>query len=286
MTSSFEAAPSLSANPLEDVRALVEFRFMVSALEAGAIVAVCAACVGWFMVLRRESFAGHTLSVMAFPGAAAAALLGLPAGVGYFTFCAVSAGAIGAGRGGAGESAALTGTVQAVGLAAGFLLLSLYRGVLGDYESLLFGSFLGVTVGQVVALAIVCAVSLATLAVIARPLLLASIDPGIASSRGLSVRALGVSFLLLLALTVAATAQITGALLVFALLVAPPAAAREITPRIGAGIALAAVLGVAITWAGLAVAYFYDLPAGPPVATLGFASYALARTWRAVSGRD
>ncbi|MGI8558687.1 MAG: metal ABC transporter permease [Solirubrobacteraceae bacterium] len=280
MISSFDTARSLSPNPVEDVRRLLEFRFMVSALEAGAVVALCAACVGWFMVLRRESFVGHTLSVMAFPGAAAAALLGLPAGAGYFAFCAAGAGAIGAGGGARGNSA-LTGTVQAVALAAGFVLLRLYRGVLGDYETLLFGSFLGVTRGQVLLLAVVCVAALAALAAIARPLLLASIDPQIALARGLPVRALGVLFLLILALTVAATAQITGVLLVFALLVAPAAAAREITPRIGAGIALAALLGVAIVWIGLATAYFYDLPIGAPVATLAFAAYALARVGRA-----
>ena len=59
-----------------DLRGLFGFQFMVNAYEAGTIVAVTAAVVGWFMVLRRQTFAGHTLSVVAFPGAAAATLLG------------------------------------------------------------------------------------------------------------------------------------------------------------------------------------------------------------------
>ena len=72
---------------------------MVNALEAGTIVAVMAGVAGWFMVLRRESFAGHTLSVMAFPGATGAVLIGLPAAAGYFTFCGASALVIGGSAG-------------------------------------------------------------------------------------------------------------------------------------------------------------------------------------------
>src|ERR1700739_985921 len=141
---------------------------MVNALEAGTIVAVMAGVVGWFMVLRRETFAGHTLSVMAFPGATFALLLGLSAAVGYYTFCGACAlviGAAGAGRRrNRGEESAVTGTVQAFGLACGFLFLSLYQGVLANYESLLFGSFLGITSGQVITLALVAAAALVLLA--------------------------------------------------------------------------------------------------------------------------
>src|SRR5437879_9975625 len=78
----------LSWNPLTDLHQLVSYPFMVNALEAGTIVAVMAGVVGWFMVVRQQTFAGHTLSVVAFPGAAAASLAGLPVAVGYFGACA------------------------------------------------------------------------------------------------------------------------------------------------------------------------------------------------------
>jgi len=83
-TIGISAAPlaSVSVDLLSDVRQLTAFPFMVNALEAGTVVAVMAGVVGWFMVLRRESFAGHTLSVMAFPGATGALLIGLPAAAG------------------------------------------------------------------------------------------------------------------------------------------------------------------------------------------------------------
>jgi zinc/manganese transport system permease protein len=181
-----------------------------------------------------------------------------------------------------GQESAITGAVQAFGLACGFLFLSLYEGVLANYESLLFGSFLGITTGQVLALALVAAAALALLALGGRPLLFASLDQGVAAARGVPARALGVCFLVLLGLAVAETAQITGALLVFALLVAAPASAQLITPRIGAGLALSVVLAVLITWVGLALAYFYNYPVGFYITTVACAVYLLARGLRAL----
>src|SRR5438445_13813570 len=128
------ATPSLSPNPLTDLRELFTFPFMVHALAAGTIVAVLAAVAGWYMVLRRQSFAGHTLSVMAFPGAAGAALAGLPASLGYYLACGAAAVAMGSTSRGIGSSygteTAAIGTVQTVGLAAGFLFLQLNHAVL------------------------------------------------------------------------------------------------------------------------------------------------------------
>jgi zinc/manganese transport system permease protein len=280
-----QAGPSL--DPVADLQRLTAFPFMVNALEAGTVVAAMSGVIGWFMVLRRQTFAGHTLSVMAFPGATGALLIGLSAPLGYFVFSGMAALGIGAttgARGGAerGREAAITGVVQAFGLACGFLFLSLYEGVLSNYESLLFGSFLGITRGQVLALALVAAVALAALAIVGRPLLFASLDEGVARARGVPTRLLSLGFLLLLGLAVAETAQITGALLVFALLVAPPATAQLITPRIGASIALSVVIGVLTTWVGIALAYFYDYPVGFYVTTVAFALYVLARVARAV----
>jgi zinc/manganese transport system permease protein len=284
-----QAGPSLDL--ISDLRQLTAYPFMVSALEAGTIVAVMAGVVGWFMVLRRQTFAGHTLSLMAFPGATGALLIGLSAAAGYFVFAVVAALVIGLAAGSQaqrnrGEESAITGTVQALGLACGFLFLSLYHGVLANYESLLFGTFLGITRGQVLTLAIVAAVALALLAIIGRPLLFASLDEGVARARGVPTRALGLGFLTLLGLAVAETAQITGALLVFALLVAPPATAQLMTPRIGASLVLSVILGVLITWVGVGLAYFYDYPVGFYITTVAFVVYVAVRTLAAVSGRS
>ncbi len=276
---------ALSIDLISDFRELTAYPFMVNALEAGTIVAVMAGVVGWFMVLRRETFAGHTLSVMAFPGATFALLLGVSAAIGYYTFCGACALVIAAAAAGRrrhrGEESAVTGTVQAFGLACGFLFLSLYQGVLAGYENLLFGDFLGITRGQVLTLAIVCVVALGFFAVVGRPLLFASVDEPVARAGGVPVRRVSLAFMLALGLTVAATAQITGALLVFALLVAPAATAQLITPRIGASLALTVLLGVVITWVGLGLAYFYNYPVGFYITAVAFAVYLIARLVRA-----
>src|SRR5207249_2240132 len=150
----------LSWNPVSNVQALFSFQFMINALEAGTIVAVMAGVTGWFMVLRRQTFAGHTLSVIAFPGAAAASLAGLPVALGYFGFCGLGAlllaGIAGSRRSLAAESAAI-GSLQALALALGFLFVSLYHGVLNGIDSLLFGTFLGITSRQVTVLLVVAA---------------------------------------------------------------------------------------------------------------------------------
>jgi zinc/manganese transport system permease protein len=260
-----------------DLRALFEFHFMVNAFRAGTIVAVVAALIGWFLVLRRQTFAGHTLALIAFPGASGAILVGIGAAWGYFGFCLAGALVIAAvprarARGYSEESAVI-GTVQAFALACGFLFVTLYQGLLEGVNSLLFGSFLGITDTQVRTLFWVALAAVAVLAVIARPLLFASVDPDVADSRGVPVRALSILFLVVLALAVGEAAQITGALLVFALLVVPPATAQAITARPLASAVLSVALALLATWLGLAVAYFSDYPIGFTITTVAFAAY-------------
>jgi zinc/manganese transport system permease protein len=276
--------PSFSADLIADVRQLLAYPFMVNALAAGAIVAILAAVVGWFMVLRRQSFAGHTLSVMAFPGATGAALAGLPSSLGLYVVCSAAAVAIGGGgtraERGQGQETAAIGTIQTLGLAAGFLFLALNGAVLGGPETLLFGTFLGITSGQVLVLAAVAVAALGVLTLIGRPLLFATIDPEVARARGVPVRVLDIGFLLLLGLTVAATSQITGALLVFALLVGPAASAQQLTSRPVAGLLLSVVLAVLVVWIALAMAYFSVYPVGFYVTTLALGLYLSIRLAR------
>jgi len=282
-------APTLSWNPLHDVGQVLEYHFMLNALAAGALVAVPAGLIGWLMVLRRETFAGHTLALMAFPGAAAAALAGVPAALGYFAFCAFGGVTIArlpaAGARAWGSEPASIGSAQALALGLGFLFVSLYGGVLGDLESLLFGNLLGVSDGQVIVLALVAVAVVAVLAVISRPLLFASVDPEVAVSRGVPVELLTGAFLLLLGLAVAATSEVTGPLLVFALLVMPAASAQAITNRPAPSLLLSVAIGLAVVWLGLAAAYFSVYPPGFFIGAISFAGYLLARLIAAAGGR-
>jgi zinc/manganese transport system permease protein len=202
--------------------------------------------------------------------------------VGFFAFCIATALVIAAlprttGRGSSSDESALIGTIQAFALAAGFLFVSLYGGFLSGLTSVLFGSFLGITDVQVLTLVAVAAGTIALLAVMHRPLLFSSVDPDVASARGVPSRLLSTLFLVVLAIGVAEASQITGALLVFALLVVPAASAQVLTARPGPSFVLAIGLGVAITWAGLACAYYSPYPVGFWTTTIAFATYLSAR---------
>ena len=277
-------SPGPSWNLVYDIQLLWSYPFMVNAFRAGTIVAVLAGAIGWFMVLRRQSFAGHTLAVVGFPGAAGATLVGVASAYGYFGFCLVAALVIAAlprGRDASrSEESAVTGTVQAFALACGYLFIALYKGFLGGVNALLFGNFLGITSEQVTILVLVALVALVVLAVIWRPLLYASIDPEVAEARGLPVRALSTAFLLLLGAAVAEASQITGTLLVFALLVMPAATAQLVTARPVLSMALTVLIGIAATWVGLGIAYFSPYPIGFCVTTVAFAGYVLAQIAR------
>lgn len=281
--------PGLSWNPLTDITQMWQLDSMVNAYRAGTIVAILAAVVGWFMVLRRQTFAGHTVALAGFPGAAAAVFLGLSASWGYFGFC-VGAGAVIAalarnGRGGMAEESALTGVVQSFTLACGMLFVALYKGFLNGVNALLFGSFLGVTPGDIAVLAAVTVVVLAVMALIGRPLLFASVDPAVADARGVPTRVLGVLFLVLLGATTAEVSQITGSLLVFALLVMPAATAQRITARPALSLLLSVVFGLVITWFGLGAAYFSPYPIGFWITTSAFGCYLLANLYGLVTRR-
>lgn len=273
--------PHLSFDLVEDVRLLLEFPFMRNALMAGTIVAVLAGILGWLVVLRGESFSAHTLSVVGFPGAAGAVLVGVAPLFGLVAFCMLAAlGIAGLSRSATGErqaDSAVIGSVQAVAQALGFLFIGLYGGLLDGVTQRLFGTLVGVTEGDVAALLLTAALALGVLFAVGRPLLFASVDAEAAAARGVRVGGLSTLFLLLLGLAVAAVSQITGSLLVFALLVTPAATAQLVTARPARGIALSVAIALAVTWVGMAVAYFTVYPMGFFVTTLAFGGYVAVR---------
>jgi zinc/manganese transport system permease protein len=126
---------------------------------------------------------------------------------------------------------------------------------------------------------------LLALAVVGRPLLFASVDPAVAAARGVPVRLLSTVFLVVLGAATAATSQITGALLVFALLVMPAATAQNLTARPARGLAVSVLIALGVTWTSLTVAYYSPYPIGFWVTTFAFAAYAASWGARVLSER-
>jgi zinc/manganese transport system permease protein len=283
------AGPVPSWDLLFDLQQLLAFHFMQNALLTGTAVAILAGAVGYFIVLRGQSFAAHTLSQVGFPGAAAGALVHVSPLLGLLVFCTGSALGIGfMGRSldaGRRSESAVIGTILAFSLGLGLFFFRLYAGSAQGVYSFLFGTILGISDGDVAVTVVVAATGLLVVGAMARPLLFASIDAEVAQARGVPVRALSVSFLVLVALAVAQAVQIVGTLLIFALLVAPAAAARQLTVRPWRGLVLSVLLSLLLTWAGLAVAYFTVYPVGFFVTTFAFGSYLALRLGRAAGRR-
>ena len=273
--------PTFSLNPFTDLSVMWSYPYLRHALIAGTIIAIVAGAVGWVMVLRRESFLGHTLAIVSFPGAAVAIALGISPQIGYYLSTAVAA--LIAGRGtlthnsSDPRSSATTGTVQAVALAAGLLAVASTSSFIDSTTSLLFGSFLGVTTSDVIVIGVVGVVALVALIAIARPLILATFDPTAAEATGLPVAGLSTTFSLILAVVVASTSQITGALLVFALLVMPPSTAQLLSRRIWSSCALSMLIGLVVLWVGVGLSFFVpELPLGFCITSVGMAGFIAA----------
>jgi len=270
-----------------DLQLLLQFHFMQNAFAAGTLVAVLAGVAGYFVVLRGQSFAAHMLSQVGFPGAAAGVLLHVSPVLGMITFCVAAALGIGAAGGdldaGHRTESAAVGSILAFSLGLGLLFFRLYAGSAQGIYGFLFGSILGISDGDVLLTFVIALLGVAALAAVARPLLFASVDADVAQARGAPVRLLAVAFLVLLALTVAITVQIVGTLLIFALLVAPGAAALQMTARPARGLALSVAISLAATWLGLALAYFTNVPVGFFITSVAFAVYVLARLGHAVA---
>jgi zinc/manganese transport system permease protein len=281
-----------SWNLVADAQDMLRFPFMQHALLAGTIVALVAGLVGYFMVLRGESFAGHTLANVGFAGAAGAVLVGVAPVAGLLVtgvLAALGIAALGGRGAGDAQSGGRTdiaiGTLLALALGLGLLFERLASVQAGGVYAVLFGLVLAVTNQDIVTIAATAAVTLVVLTLIGRPLLFASLDPDVAAARGVPVRLLTYVFLIVLAFAVAEAVQVVGVLLIFALLVTPAATALQLTARPARALALSATLAVAVTWLGLAVAYYTPYPAGFFITTFAFAAYLLAHAWRLLARR-
>jgi len=238
------------------------------ALAVGAVVAVTSAVVGAFTVTRGQSFAGHSLADIATTRGSGALLIGINQFWGYLAFGAGAAAfmeMIGVQRRRGRDVA--TGVVlgAALGLAALFLYLGTQSSsTTGASFTILFGSIFVLTSATVPALIASALLTLVTVTVLARMLLLTSLGPDIAAARGVPVRLVGAAFLISLAVTVALSAVIIGAVLSTALLVGPAAAALRVAKGPLRAMIAAACFGVGSVWIGIVLAYdsFYWPPTG------------------------
>jgi zinc/manganese transport system permease protein len=253
--------PALAAVQFQpDWFTVLQSPFMANALIGGSLVAVAAGLLGYFVITRQNAFAAHALAHIGFPGATGAILVGAPVTLGLAVFCLGGGLLIGLlGRRVADREMA-TGTILALATALGVLFASLASANASTTTSVLFGNLLAISDDQLVVFGLFTAAVVLTLAVVARPLLFASVDPAVAEARGVPVRALGLAFVVLLALTITMAVQVVGTLLLFALVVTPAATALRLTARPGRVAAIAVTLALTSVWAGLVLSTMVNLP--------------------------
>jgi zinc/manganese transport system permease protein len=268
---------SASLNLIADLQQIWYYQFMQQAIEAGTLTALVAGVTGYFVVLRRSAFTAHAFSEIGFAGAAWAVLYGYPPLAGLL---------LGSNLGGLGIALlgrratnrdTQIGIVLAFSLGLGLLFLSLYSGYATQTYSILFGEILGVSYEQVLETVAATAAILVGIGIIYRPLLFASLDEDVAEAKGMPMMALGISFMIIVAVTVSFAVQITGVLLVFSLMVTPGATAQYLSRRPSRAIAASVIIALVATWLGLIFAFYTPYPVSFFITGEVFALYLFVR---------
>lgn len=255
---------------------------MVNAWVTASIVAVIAGVVGFFVVLRGAAFVADAVPQGAFAGAAGASLLGINTLVGLGVFAL--AGSLGIGwlskRARRDVSTAL---ILVLLLGLGALFLSFTVEYSAEIFSLLFGEVLGVSSSEILPIAVLGAVCVLAVLLLFRPLLMSSVAPESSAAAGISNTRMELIFLVIVALAASLTLPVVGALLIFSLMIGPPAAARSLTANPMAAMGLSVVLAVLTVWVAIALSYETYWPVGFFVGTGGAVCYAAGRLvgwWR------
>jgi zinc/manganese transport system permease protein len=257
-----------------------------NSLIAGLLLGIMGGLIGVFVMTRDMSFAVHGISELSFAGAAIALLVGLNVALGATIGSIVAAIIIAIMGTRAKDRNSIIAVLMPFGLGIGILALALYEGRAANKFGLLTGQIIAVDDPQVFWLIATSLVVVIALLVIWRPLSFASLDPEVAEARGVPNKALGIIFMLLLALAVAASVQIVGALLVMTLLVTPAAAALRLTASPLLVPILSMVFAVVAVVGGILLALGGGLPISPYVTTLSFAIYLVARVIEKVRSRQ
>ncbi len=285
-----------NANLLIDLEQMFQYQFMQHAFEAGTLVAIIAGIVGYFVVLRRSSFAAHALSHIGFAGAAGAVLIGISPVFGLLLFTSVGGIGISALGPRASHRDVQIGTVLAFMLGLGVLFISLYTGYATEAYSILFGEILGISSLDVIVTAVAGLIILCVVAVVYRPLLFASLDEEVAEAKGLPMHMLGVIFMLLVALATSIAVQVVGVLLIFSLMVTPAAIGQRLAKQPWRALIVSVIVSLTATWLGLFVAFYEPYPVSFFITSIVFIIYLLvrfiyprithAKAYQAVSGES
>ncbi len=260
------------------LQGIFRYQFMQHAFEVGTIIAVVAGIIGYLVVLRRSAFAAHAYSEIGFAGGAGSVLIGTTPLIGSLAAAILGGLTIAVLGNRASHRDIEIGSVLAFAMGLGYLFLTLSSGNdAANAINLLFGDILGVSSSSILLTLVVSLMVLIVTVLVYRPLLFVSLDEDVAEAKGMPTLLLGGLFMVLLAAAVSVAIQVTGVLLIFALMVIPAAIAVRLIKRPKYAIALAVAIAVLATWAGLFIAFYVPYPVSFFITSIVFAMYLLVR---------
>lgn len=251
--------------------------FMTNAFIAGLCIALAAGVMGYFTIVRHSTFAAHALAHIGLPGATGAVLLGLPVSLGMGVFALGGALVIGALGKRVSEREIATGTVLAFATGLGLFFARLSSSASSQMQSILFGSILTITTGQVIGFAVFDVLLVAVLAVIYRPLLFSSLDEQVAQAKGVPNGVMNVAFMAIMAGVITIAVPAVGTLLIFALVITPAATANILTGTPFRSMVVSGLLCLAAIWGGLVISAMFPAPPSFIIVTLSTLFWAIAK---------
>ncbi|KFJ04497.1 metal ABC transporter permease [Bifidobacterium subtile] len=251
--------------------------FMTNAFVAGLCIALAAGIMGYFTIARHSTFAAHALAHIGLPGATGAVLLGLPVSLGLGAFALGGAIVIGALGKRASQREIATGTVLAFATGLGLFFARLSTSASQQMQSILFGSILTITTGQIIGFAIFDLLLLAVLSIIYRPLLFSALDEQVAQAKGVPIGLMNLAFMSIMAGVITIAVPAVGTLLIFALVITPAATANILASSPFRAMVLAGALCLASIWGGLLISAMFPAPPSFIIVTISTLLWAIAK---------
>ena len=263
---------------IEQIHYYLSYDFVRNAFIAGSLAAILGAVVGYFVVIRKVSFAAHALAHVGFTGATGAVLFALSPLEGMLVISVLAGLMMGAYGNRLQRSDLAIGMTLSFCLGVGTLFLTLYKGFAGQATAILFGNIFGVSHNQIVQTLVLSAISLGTLLLLSRKLLFVSVQPDLAEARGVSLSALSIVFMAILAISVCLASQVVGILLVFTLIIGPAGIATRFCRNFWAGLTTSVVIGLLAVWTGILLACITSWPPSFWITTILFILYLINET--------
>jgi zinc transport system permease protein len=264
----------------------LQFTFMRNALWAGLLVSIACGVIGTFVVIKRMVFISGGIAHAAYGGIGLAAFLNLPPVLGAVVFSVLSALAMGAVQRRTRERAdTVIGVMWAIGMAVGIIFVDLTPGYKADLMSYLFGSILAVSSADMAIMIVLDVLTILLVSLFYKELLALSFDETFATVENVPVGPLYLMLLCLIGFTVVMLMRVVGLIMVITMLTIPAAISGHLVTDVRKMMALATLLGVLFTTAGLSLSYFFNLTSGATIILVAGATYTLSLAIKLVAQR-